>query len=81
MTIRNLTILVEHTNKQYPVDQVASDVTANELLESLADKIYLPAGTRGILKRKLTRKQILPNQSLEDAGVENNETLLADLIV
>jgi hypothetical protein len=31
-----------------------------------------------VLIRKLTRKQLLPNQSLGNAGIEDGETLLAD---
>ncbi len=78
MTVRNLTIMVEHTGKRIPVEEVDNTMTANELLNALAGKINLPAGTRGTLSRKLTRKQLLPNQSLKESGVEDGETLLAD---
>lgn len=76
--IRNLTIMVEHTGKRIPVEQVEESVTAKELLDALASKINLPAGTNSVLIRKLTRKQLLPNQSLGSAGVEDGETLIAD---
>lgn len=76
--IRNLTIINESTGKRIPVEQVESDVTAEELLTALANKINLPAGTNGVLIRKLTRKQLLPHQSLESAGIEDGETLIAD---
>ncbi len=77
-TIRNLTIMVEHTGKRIPVEEVDDTMTANELLTALANKVNLPAGTRGVLIRKMTRRQLLPDQSLQNAGVEDNETLIAD---
>jgi uncharacterized protein YllA (UPF0747 family) len=76
--IRNLTIVVEHTGKHIPVEEVDSSVTARELLEALAEKINLPAGTNAVLTRKLTHKQLLPNQSFNSAGIEDRETLIAD---
>ena len=76
--IRNLTIMVEHTGKRIPVEELESSVTAQELLDALASKINLPAGTNAVLVRKITRKQLLPNQALGDAGVEDGETLIAD---
>jgi uncharacterized ubiquitin-like protein YukD len=77
-TIRNLTIMVEHTGKRIPVEQLEDSVTARELLDALANKINLPTDTNAVLIRKLTRKQLLPNQSLGNAGIEDGETLLAD---
>lgn len=76
--IRNLTIFVETTGKKIPVEEVDGAVTAGELLSALANKINLPVGTNNVLIRKLTRKHILLNQSLESAGIEDGETLLAD---
>ena len=76
--IRNLTIMVEQTGKRIPVEEVDSSVTARELLDALASKINLPAGTNSVLIRKLTRKQILASQSLGEAGIEDGETLIAD---
>jgi len=76
--IRDLTVLVELTNKRIPVREVDGSVTAQELLNSLAEKINLPARTKGVLTRKLTHRQILPNQSLAAAGVEDGEVLIAD---
>ncbi|HMT20316.1 MAG TPA: hypothetical protein PKE20_03565 [Promineifilum sp.] len=77
-TLRNLTIVVELTGNSVPVEEVDGTVKAAEFLQALAGKINLPHGTKGVLIRKMTRKQILPNQSLEDAGVGSGETLLAD---
>lgn len=74
----NLKIIVEHTGKHIPVNEVDANVTANELLNALRGKINLPEGTRGVLTRKKTHKQILPYQSLESSGVESEETLIAD---
>jgi hypothetical protein len=76
--IRNLTVMVEHTGKRIPVEEVDNLMKANELLSALANKINLPAGTNGVLIRKMTRKQLLPDQSLKEAGVQDNETLIAD---
>lgn len=77
-TLRNLTVIVELTNKRIPIRELDNSVTAQELLAGLTEKINLPAGTKGILTRKMTHRQILPNQTLGDAGVEDNETLIAD---
>lgn len=78
MTIRNLTIEVEQTGKRIPVNEVEEAVTAGELLIALSDKINLPPGTRGVLRRRLTHKTLLPEQSLKKAGVEDGEVLIAD---
>lgn len=76
--LRNLMIVVEHTGKRIPVEEVDDNVTATQLLNALSEKINLPTGTRGVLTRKKTHKQILPNQALNSAGVENDDTLIAD---
>lgn len=76
--IRNLTIMVEHTGKRIPVEEIDGSVTARELLDALANKINLPAGTTAELTRKLTHKKLLPNQTLNNAGIEDGETLIAD---
>jgi hypothetical protein len=78
-TIRDLKIVNQATNKTIPITSVSSDVTAKELLSAYATKIGLPAGTPGTLTRKLTRKQLLPEQTLGGAGVESGETLIADM--
>ena len=77
-TISNLTIMVENTGKRIPVEEIDGSVTAQELLEALAGKINLPAGTNAVLVRKVTRRQLLPHQSLSSAGVQDGETLIAD---
>lgn len=77
-SLSDLTIMVEHTGRRIPVEEVDSEVTAEELLNALADKINLPAGTNGVLIRKVTRKQLLPRQTLAQAGVRDGETLMAD---
>lgn len=77
-TIRNLTIFTETTGKRFPVEEVDGDVKADELLAAFASKINLPAGTRGVLVRKVTRKQLVGSQSLNEAGIEDGETLIAD---
>lgn len=77
-TLRNLTIIVDHSGKRIPVNEVDGQLTATELLQALAGKINLPEGARGVITRKKTHKQILPAQSLDAAGVENDDTLIAD---
>ncbi len=78
-TIRDLKIINQATNKIIPVKTVSGDVTAKELLSAYAGKIGLPANTPGTLTRKLTRRQLLPDQTLEGAGIEDGETLIADM--
>jgi hypothetical protein len=78
MAIHNLSIVNESTGKVIPIEEVDGSVTAGELLEAYARKINLPAGTHGVLVRKLTHKQLLPSQSISSAGIEDNETLIAD---
>ena len=74
----DLSIMVEHTGKRIPVNEIESSVTAQELLDALANKINLPTGTTSVLIRKLTRKQLLGSQTLASAGIEDGETLIAD---
>lgn len=76
--LTNLRVVVELTNRTIPITRIQDNVTAQELLSQLASKINLPAGTTGVLKRKITQTQILPNQTLRSAGVESGETLIAD---
>jgi hypothetical protein len=76
--LRDLTIVVLHTGREIPVNEVGSNVTAAELLNALSGKLNLPQGTRGVLVRKKTNKQILLAQSLQSAGVESKETLTVD---
>lgn len=76
--IQNLEIWVEHSGKRIPVKEVEDNVTAKELLDALAGKISLPAGQNGVLIRKLTRKQLLPTQTMKAARIEDGETLIAD---
>ena len=78
MNIRNLSIVNESTGKIIPIEEVDGGVTAGELLEAYARKINLPAGTKGVLVRKLTHKQLLSSQSISSAGIEDGETLIAD---
>ena len=77
-TLHNLTVVVEQTGKKIPVKQVDDQMTAEELLVALTDKISLPAGTRGMLTRKQTHKQVLPKQTLQAAGVTDEDVLIAD---
>ena len=76
--IRNIMIVVETTGRRIGILQIAASYTTQELLLAVCSKINLPTGTRGVLIRKLTRKQLLPHQSLANAGVESGEILIAD---
>ena len=76
--LHNLVIEVETTGKRIPVEQVDDQVTAQELFDAFAGRINLPAGTKGILSRKATHRQILPKQTLHEAGVQDRDVLVAD---
>jgi len=76
--LHNIIIVVQHTGKKLPITEVSSEMTANDLLIALTEKIDLPVGTRGVLVREVTHKQILPTQTLESAGILDNELLIAD---
>lgn len=70
---------IQHSlEKSAPIEEIDSSMTAAELLNELSEKINLPSGTRGTLIRKSTG-QIIPSwQTLAEAGVQNDEVLLAD---
>ena len=76
--IYNLTVFVEMSGKRLVIEAVNGEVTARELLEDLAVQINKPSTTKGVLVRKSTRKQMLPEHTLSEAGVQDNETLIAD---
>jgi hypothetical protein len=76
-TISNLTIINQATNKATPVRSISSDVTAGELLGAYAKQIGLPENTRGKLVLKRTLVELQSHQTLESAGVEDNDTLIA----
>lgn len=76
--IRDITIVIEHTGKSIAVDKVDETMTASQLIATLGDRVNIPLGTKGILIRKLTNRQLLPDQTLESAGIEDREILIAD---
>lgn len=76
-TISNLTIINQATNKATPVRSISGDVTAGELLTAYAKQIGLPENTRGKLVLKRTFAELQSHQTLESAGVEDNDTLIA----
>jgi hypothetical protein len=76
--IQNITIVVEHTGKRIPVEELDEDITVGELLKTIAYKTNLPAGTSEILVRLSTHKQLLTHQTFKTIGIENDEVLLAD---
>jgi hypothetical protein len=76
-TIYNLSIVNQATNKITPVQSMQGDVSAGELLTAYARQIGLPDNTRGKLVRKLTQVELQSNQTLDDAGIEDGETLIA----
>jgi len=76
-TIRNLSIVNQGTGKVTPVTQIQGDVKAGELLTEYSRQIGLPVGSQGKLVRKLTQTELQSYQTLEDAGIEDGETLIA----
>ena len=76
--IHNITLVVEHTGKRIPIAEVDDDVTVGEFLEALAGHTNLPAGTREVLVRKSTRKQMPSAQTFKAIGIENEEVLVVD---
>jgi hypothetical protein len=76
-TIQNLSIINQATNKVTPIRSVQGDVTAGELLQAYAQQIGLPEDTRGKLVRKLTQEELHSGQTLDGAGIENGDTLIA----
>lgn len=76
--IQNLVLEVEHTGKRIHEDSLNREMTVKELLRNIAYKVNLPAGTRGVLIRRLTRKQLLPQQTLNQVGIQDGETLIVD---
>jgi hypothetical protein len=76
-TIHDLSIVNQATNKVTPVQSIQGGVTAGELLAAYAQQIGLPDNARGKLVRKLTQVELQSSQTLEGAGVEDGETLIA----
>jgi hypothetical protein len=76
--IHDIQIVIEGTGKRISATSIANTVTAKELLEAVADKFNVPANTGCVLIRKLTRKQLLPKQTLLAAGIQDHETLIVD---
>jgi len=76
-TISDLSIVNQATHKVTPVKTIQGDVTAGELLSAYARQIGLPDNTRGKLVRKLTQVELQSNQTLEGAGIEDGDALIA----
>lgn len=76
--ITGIKVIVEDTGKSVEIVSVVNTITAKELIVAIVDKFGLPHGTNGVLIRKLTRKQLLSQQTLFDAGIQNDEILLVD---
>lgn len=76
-TIRNLNVVNQATNKTTAIQSIAGDVTAGELLTAYARQIGLPDNARGKLVRKRTQKELQGHETLEGAGLEDSETLIA----
>jgi|GEM_PF-3496660 len=76
--LSNLSIVEESTGKRILIKEIDNSVTAKELLDALTSKINKPIGTNAVLIRKTTRKQLLPQQTLAEVGIESGETLIAD---
>lgn len=73
--IRNL--VVETPSTQIPIREVGGDVTAEQILDFVADNLNITNGA-GSLRRKLTGRQLFPQETLSGAGIEDDEVLIAD---
>lgn len=78
--IRNITIYVEPNGKNIPVTSVSGEVTVDELLSAISEKIKLPFGTSCYLIRRITRKELLLNETLNQAGIQDGEMLIFDYV-
>jgi len=76
--IRNLVVVHGASNKKIPIKEVAGDVTADEILNAVADQLDLPNSTEVTLCRKLTSKRLFPHETLSSAGIEDGEVLIAE---
>ena len=72
--IHHLKIVNQATNKIIPIDSLECEVVAKELLAAYAEQIGLPPDTRGTLTRKITRRQLGPDQTMRQAGLCDGET-------
>ncbi len=77
--IRDITLIIKGVNKQISLKEVDETTTGNDLLAHLANAMDSPTNLSSILIRKLTNRQLLPNQTLGNLGVEDGEVLIADL--
>ena len=75
MRIYDLTLVVEHTGKRIPVEEVEGSVTPKELLDAVAHRCNLPTGTNSVLIHFNNR--LLPSQTITEAGIKDGELIIA----
>jgi hypothetical protein len=78
-TVKNVRIRNQTTGKTIPIDELESDVTVNELLTAYLEQIGLPRNTEGTLTLKRTQRQLLYNQTMGQAGVQDGDILEASI--
>lgn len=78
-TLRDLKIINQANGKTIPVKEMEGTVTVGEFLAAYAQQIGLPPNAQGRLTRKVTGKELQNNQTLSGAGIEDGETLIADM--
>jgi hypothetical protein len=78
-TIRNLTIRNQVDGRMLPVDSIDGDVTIKELLDAYKGQMGVTADQEVMMKRKATNKQLLATQTVQSAGIQDNETLLVEM--
>jgi hypothetical protein len=78
-TIRNLVIRNQVDGRMLPVDSIDGDVTIRELIDAYKGQMGLAVDQEVTMKRKSTNKQLLATQTIQSAGIQDNETLLVEM--
>ena len=78
-TVRNLVIRNQVDGRMLPIDSIDGDVTVKELLDAYKGQMGLTAAQEVAMKRKATNRQLLPTQTIDSAGIQDNETLLIEM--
>lgn len=77
--VRNLTIRNQVDGRTVPIQSIEGDVKISELIEAYKSQLGIPGNQDVKLKRKSTNKQLLPADTIQGAGIQDNETLLAEM--
>jgi hypothetical protein len=77
--IRNLTIRNQVDGRSVPVESIEGDVRISELIEAYKAELGIPANQEVNLKRKATNRQLISVETIAGAGIQSDETLLAEM--